>query len=210
MTVYSARITRSDELTRPPLQLLTHYSHRLTQKPGAHQHASRKCPTSATNGAHLRSTALVTRRKMAVRTAKIFVGSDSMPHVSHPPRRVRPPTMQLTPKAPLGRDPPPRSSNVIGAVRASLTRSTPRREQAHSRDRLLTPPKLRWPLVPSALPSRDRLLGGSKPTPVTTRLHVRPSSHQPSLPLLPPLHARTATIANVELSSRTCRALLSR
>ena len=25
MTVYSARIMRSDELTRPPLQLLTHY-----------------------------------------------------------------------------------------------------------------------------------------------------------------------------------------
>ena len=58
MTVYSARITRSDELTRPPLQLLTHY--RTDSKPVPHlsPRTDARChytAANATNGARLRA-----------------------------------------------------------------------------------------------------------------------------------------------------------
>ena len=57
-TVYSARITRSDELTRPPLQLLTHY--RTDSKPVPHlsPRTDARChytAANATNGARLRA-----------------------------------------------------------------------------------------------------------------------------------------------------------
>ena len=114
-------------------------STRPAQMPGAAVQRPRAPPTVRASEA--RPSWLVVRW-MFTRTAEVFVGSDPMPLAclrhracgrppcSRPRKHHSPVTHLLA------------APTAIGAIRASLARPAPRREQAHSRDRLPTPPKL--------------------------------------------------------------------